>query len=254
MTMNGDSVADPETETPLFRGLDPRDIVGDIAGDVSESGQLPPHELLLKAIRTLPQDEQDVVLGYVLQRTLVAGSAAGQPSQAHSFTARTLPAWPTWAARLIVHAIIDGATVDQLAAELQLEADVVRSTLRDAARRQPESGSRARLLELVADGSTIAEASEELGLALPQARDELEPTHALTGAISAALTARTALPRPPIRLEAAPQGPLRTVPVRFPKQQYERLKAWSEEHNFPMAVVVRGLVERFLDEQQRRTT
>ena len=42
------------------------------------------------------------------------------------------------------------------------------------------------------------------------------------------------------------------MPVRFPEPQYERLKKWCEEHNFPMAVVVRGVVERFLDEQQRR--
>jgi predicted DNA-binding protein len=38
--------------------------------------------------------------------------------------------------------------------------------------------------------------------------------------------------------------------VRFPEPQYQRLKGWCEEHSFPMAVVVRGVVERFLDEQQ----
>jgi hypothetical protein len=47
-------------------------------------------------------------------------------------------------------------------------------------------------------------------------------------------------------------GTLRTMPVRFPEPLYQRLKEWCGEHNFPMAVVVRGLVERFLDEQQHR--
>jgi hypothetical protein len=42
---------------------------------------------------------------------------------------------------------------------------------------------------------------------------------------------------------------LRTVPIRFPLAQYELLKQWCEDKNFPMAVVVRGLVERFLEQQ-----
>jgi hypothetical protein len=53
-------------------------------------------------------------------------------------------------------------------------------------------------------------------------------------------------------LGSSPQGSLRTVPVRFPEPQYQRLKDWCENHGFPMAVVVRGLVERFLDEQENR--
>jgi hypothetical protein len=42
---------------------------------------------------------------------------------------------------------------------------------------------------------------------------------------------------------------LRTVPIRFPLAQYDLLKRWCEANNFPMAVVVRGLVERFLEQQ-----
>ena len=79
--------------------------------------------------------------------------------------------------------------------------------------------------------------------------DELEPTEQLTSIVCAVLMARAALPSPPAGLVGA-SGPLRTMPVRFPEQQYQRLKAWCEEHKFPMAVVVRGVVERFLDEQQ----
>jgi hypothetical protein len=41
----------------------------------------------------------------------------------------------------------------------------------------------------------------------------------------------------------------RMVPVRLPEEQYARFKAWCGEHGFSMAVVVRGLLERFLAQQ-----
>ncbi len=40
------------------------------------------------------------------------------------------------------------------------------------------------------------------------------------------------------------------MPVRFPVSLHERLKTWSADNGFPIAAVVRGLVERFLDEQR----
>jgi hypothetical protein len=39
------------------------------------------------------------------------------------------------------------------------------------------------------------------------------------------------------------------VTIRLPAQQHERLRDWCAEHNFTMAAVVRGLVERFLEDQ-----
>ncbi|MDE3131068.1 MAG: hypothetical protein KGL16_07925 [Acidobacteriota bacterium] len=42
----------------------------------------------------------------------------------------------------------------------------------------------------------------------------------------------------------------KVVPIRFPAKTHEQLKAWCEEHGFPMAAVVRGLVERFLESQE----
>jgi hypothetical protein len=56
-----------------------------------------------------------------------------------------------------------------------------------------------------------------------------------------------------LKLSSAPGGELRTVPVRFPAPLYRRLRAWCTANNFPMAVVIRGLVERFLDDQDRRS-
>lgn len=42
------------------------------------------------------------------------------------------------------------------------------------------------------------------------------------------------------------------IPVRLSEDQHRRLKEWCAEHNFPMAVVVRGLIERFLDSWEKR--
>jgi hypothetical protein len=44
-------------------------------------------------------------------------------------------------------------------------------------------------------------------------------------------------------------GAAQVVPVRLPEAQYRRLKDWCQGHNFAMAVVIRGLVDQFLDRQ-----
>jgi hypothetical protein len=41
------------------------------------------------------------------------------------------------------------------------------------------------------------------------------------------------------------------VTIRLPAEQHERLRTWCAEHNFTMAAVVRGLVGRFLDAQDK---
>lgn len=54
-------------------------------------------------------------------------------------------------------------------------------------------------------------------------------------------------------LAAKSAGPNhQVIPVRLSEDSHRRLKAWCAEHNFPMAVVVRGLVDRFLDSRQER--
>jgi hypothetical protein len=54
---------------------------------------------------------------------------------------------------------------------------------------------------------------------------------------------------PPIGPEG---GPWQSVPVRLSIEQHERLKQWCQANGFTMAVVLRGLVARFLDEQAAR--
>jgi hypothetical protein len=50
------------------------------------------------------------------------------------------------------------------------------------------------------------------------------------------------------RLSQEPDA--KVVPIRFPPKLYDELKGWCEQHHFPMAAVVRGLVERFLQSQE----
>lgn len=45
---------------------------------------------------------------------------------------------------------------------------------------------------------------------------------------------------------------LKVLPVRLPAADYDRLREWSRAHGFSMAVIIRTLVERFVDGQQRR--
>jgi hypothetical protein len=55
---------------------------------------------------------------------------------------------------------------------------------------------------------------------------------------------------PPVGPETG--GPWQSVPVRLSTEQHERLKQWCQTHGFTMAVVLRGLVARFLDDQATR--
>ena len=47
-----------------------------------------------------------------------------------------------------------------------------------------------------------------------------------------------------------PGQPQQVIPVRLSEETHRRLKQWSADHEFHMSVVVRGLVERFLDSWQ----
>jgi hypothetical protein len=220
--------------------------------------------LLLKAIRRLPDREQDAVLAYALDRALVSEPVSGartevrpSPSMPVGFPGARIEwssaPWDLWSASLVLRRLADGVTADQLASELGLEPDVLRAALRDMAKRAYVSKRLGAVFGQLAEGHSIEQAAGALGLSERQIAAELEPTEESARGLCAALMARAALPTAP---SGSPgpraSGPLRTMPVRFPEQQYQRLKDWCEANNFPMAVVVRGVVERFLDEQQGR--
>jgi hypothetical protein len=154
-----------------------------------------------------------------------------------------------WDAALILHRLAAGATVAELAGLFGLDPELLTVVLHDLAKRDYGSDRLDKIFHQLADGKSTAEIADQLGVTEHEIADELEPTEQLTSTVCGVLMARAALPSPPPSA-AGGSGRLRTMPVRFPEQQYQRLKAWCEEHNFPMAVVVRGVVERFLDEQQ----
>jgi hypothetical protein len=53
-------------------------------------------------------------------------------------------------------------------------------------------------------------------------------------------------------LAGTPRGEYQVVPIRLPTEQHAALRDWCAEHGFSMATVVRGLVERFLEERGGR--
>jgi hypothetical protein len=238
--------------------------LGDIVSDTSQNRRDRASRLLLKAIRSLPDREQDVVVAYLLDRSLAAEPMTTTREYTRAFNLRPslmpalhgaqievgqLTSWRMRDAALILHRLAAGATVAELAGLLGLDPELLTVVLHDLAKRHYGSDRLDKIFHQLADGKSIAEIADQLGVTEHEIVDELEPTEQLTSTVCAVLTARAALPSPPLSAVGA-FGRLRTMPVRFPEQQYERLKAWCEEHNFPMAVVVRGVVERFLDEQQ----
>lgn len=205
-----------------------------------------------------------MVLADLLDRSLAPGPMTTPPEYTRALSLRPSPtpalpgaqihlgpsaSWGMRDAALILHRLAAGATVEELAGLLGLDPELLNAVLHDLAKRRYRSGRLGEIFRQLADGKSTAEIAVELGVTENEIADELEPTEQLTGTVCAVLMARAALPSPPPSAVGA-SGPLRTMPVRFPEQQYQRLKAWCEEHKFPMAVVVRGVVERFLDEQQ----
>jgi len=67
-------------------------------------------------------------------------------------------------------------------------------------------------------------------------------------AVTPPLPAEEGLFSPGARVSAS--GPPAVLPVRLPQDQLEQLRTWCADHGFSMAVVIRGLVERFLESQR----
>ena len=88
------------------------------------------------------------------------------------------------------------------------------------------------------------------GLAAGQARSTGRPARAMKQRmVVGAMDSEESL-QPVLRGGPGPGHQM--IPVRLSEPQHRLLKDWCAEHGFPMAVVVRGLVERFLEDQERR--
>ncbi len=139
--------------------------------------------------------------------------------------------------------LLAGHSVEDAARVEGVPEHVIEATLRDVASRPGAEPPLVSLLSLVAEGRSPGQARSELDLS----------KYDFTRILGQLMGSET--PQPAQFFPAAsPGGPQRMVPVRFPEPQYDRLKQWCTTHGFPMAAVVRGLVERFLDEQDQRAT
>ncbi len=83
------------------------------------------------------------------------------------------------------------------------------------------------------------------GLPSPDLLTGQSPMHRIYGQ-----DPRYSVTLPPLGPETG--GPRQSVPVRLSTDQHERLKQWCQANGFTMAVVLRGLVARFLDDQATR--
>jgi DNA-binding CsgD family transcriptional regulator len=102
----------------------------------------------------------------------------------------------------------------------------------------PLTDREAQVLRRVSEGADTATIGAEMSVSEAAVRAHLD---------SAAEKLRLQ-----VRAANAPRTETRMtmLPVRLPRPTYDDLKRWASEHEFPMAVVVRGLVERFLTQQQ----
>ena len=112
-----------------------------------------------------------------------------------------------------------------------------------------------------ASGSELAPAPGSSPVTLPS----MDPWHVEIPALPAAVLGvraaqplgvldglGTTVPTTAVPTTAVPttaETALKVLPVRLPVNDYERLRAFSREHGFSMAVIIRTLVERFLDER-----
>ncbi|MGA2012145.1 MAG: hypothetical protein ABSH51_16710 [Solirubrobacteraceae bacterium] len=220
--------------------------------------------LLTKAIRALPERDEALVLAFLLDRALVAPAAASERGRggealssfmvdpgAVAGRAQGQMRWPRTGALLLLRQAAADVAPAQLATDLGLEPEILMAIFNDLSTRVGDSQRLGAVFGELAQGHTVSEAADRLGTAVVDLAEELSPSEALVGVVSSVMMSRIALPRPPAPyLGYSPRGPLRTMPLRLHEEHYQRLKDWSDAHNFPMAVVVRGLVERFLDSQK----
>ena len=175
---------------------------------------------------------------------------------------RSAPPLPTIGTHdLVRQLLLAGQDVERVARTCDIRVDAARTALREVADHPDAGEPLASILRLIADGHSCAEAARELGISQQELSAALDPLrssplqHKVTHAFTGSAAARPLVGTPGAEMVSAGalgSGAQQMVPVRFPEAQHQRLKDWCSTHGFSMAVVVRGLVERFLDEQDRR--
>lgn len=239
----------------------------DIAKEAAIEGSGPPRlgALVMKAVRSLPAAEQEEILPHLLG-ALLERSPVSQPA---SETGDEPASWlEVNNALIVLRALREGAGVAEAAATVGLAPDAARGALAAfstwAVKHCLTTQTEAHLVRSLSTGKGLEAVGEKLGVGRAGAA-------ALLGGViergTMALTKQSAHrghglgPSVELRLletiratGGAPGIGQQMVPVRLSEAQHQRLKDWCAEHGFKMAVVIRGLVERFLDDQSRRAS
>ncbi len=231
-------------------------------------------KLTRRALEALREDLATAKLDLRLGRALLTKSQQGETLRA--LTAHVpigfgppagalTPAMAPAPHDMVRRLLLAGQGVEQIARSCEIRVDAARAALHQIAAHPDANELLASILRLIGDGHSRAEVASELDVSHEELSAALDPLsssllqHTLAHAFSAAALARPLVGAPAgsARTELVGSGALgpgaqQVVPVRFPEAQHQRLKDWCATHGFSMAVVVRGLVERFLDDQERR--
>ena len=212
------------------------------------------NQLFVKALRSLSADEQDDLAAYLFGAATT--KRGGPPAAGNELREDQSPSSEATSSDIseLARLLAEGRQLSEIAAELQVPEELVRRQLPAVAwlaDRERGSTREVLALGLLAKGLTRREVAEQLEIS------EKEVTNLVLTALArkSAVSPRQKSPWPPEGVELAPVAALRAgrqmVPVRLSEDQHRRLKEWCRENGFSMAVVIRGLVERFLDEQGR---
>ncbi len=222
-------------------------------------------QLLLKAVNGLEQEERELLLKDLLRFLLElkelplwsATARLGFPPGVWSGPQVAMGGFQGSPRDFeVVRLLADGVTPSDVARRLDIAEKAVRSHARSvhmiASSEAVLSRQEEVLLARFAQGKARAEIAAELGVSEEMVHNQVQ------GVLERVTSGRWWRYRRPeaetlhqIVGKGASVSGGQQVPVRLSDEQHRRLKEWCAEHNFSMAVVIRGLVERFLDEQDR---
>jgi hypothetical protein len=111
----------------------------------------------------------------------------------------------------------------------------------------PQSNTVADLILKALDSLTASERRQVLSALIRSGLSAAPASHPVRPTMPP-LSAAEGFSSPGARVSAS--GPPAVLPVRLPQDQLEQLRTWCADHGFSMAVVIRGLVERFLESQR----
>ena len=218
-------------------------------------------ELLLKAVQQLEPEEREALLKHLLQFLLEL-----REDRMHQASVRALqreivvgshgPIGGTRRDFEVIELLGKGLTSGEVAERFAEEENSVRQHARVVYRIANREGMLSDAEERILCGFALGQSRAAIAQDLRLAEDIVEEhvVRVLERMRSGAWW-RSRRAVPPNALIQAGSGPAtQQVPVRLSEEQHRQLKEWCARNNFSMAVVMRGLIGRFLEEQERRAS